>query len=75
MTAFNSIMSAHEDALHQLELAEAELALLKQELVLQQLIDTREPTAEASRQLQRLRETVHRLVSRRAPSPKTEQAA
>ena len=68
-------MSAHEDALHQLELAEAELALLKQELVLQQLIDTREPTAEASRQLQRLREAVDRLVIRRAPSPKNEQAA
>jgi hypothetical protein len=68
-------MSAYEDALYQLELAEAELALLKQELVLQHLVDARAPTTEASRQLRLLRETVDKLVALRTPSPKTRQAA
>jgi hypothetical protein len=36
-----------QTALNQVELAEAELAVLKQELVLQHLIDTGEPTARA----------------------------
>jgi hypothetical protein len=46
---------------HEVELAEAELAVLKQELVLQHLIDTGEPTAGEMAHLQRLREAVARL--------------
>ena len=38
-----------------IELAEAELAVIKQERVLQQLLDTREPTNEARSLLERLR--------------------
>jgi hypothetical protein len=53
-----------QEALDRLQIAEAELAALKQELVLQHLIDTREPTEEARRQLQRLREIVDRLTTR-----------
>jgi hypothetical protein len=55
-----------KDALDQLQIAEAELAALKQQLVLQHLIDTREPTEEARRQLHRLREIVDRLSTRPA---------
>jgi hypothetical protein len=56
-----------QGALHQLDLAEAELAVLKQELVLQHLLDTREPTADASAQLERLREVVARLSAGDGP--------
>ena len=50
-------------ALNQVELAEAELAVLKQELVLQHLIDTSEPTEEARVMLQRLRDAVAKLTA------------
>jgi hypothetical protein len=53
-----------EEARHQIELATAELAILKQELVLQQLIDTREPTDEARALLERLRELAETLTGR-----------
>jgi hypothetical protein len=57
-------MSPNEQAaLDQLQLAEAELAVLKQELVLQHLLDTREPTDEARALLARLREAVARLTT------------
>jgi hypothetical protein len=58
--------NAQDDALDQLHIAEAELAVLKQELVLQHLIDTREPTEEARRKLERLRRVVDRLTARPA---------
>ena len=51
-----------QEALRQLELAEAELAALKQELVLQHLIDTDEPNSEAATQLARLRQAVGKLL-------------
>jgi hypothetical protein len=56
-------------AFDQLELAEAELAVLKQELVLQHLIDTREPTDGARALLARLRDTVTRLTTPRPGEP------
>jgi hypothetical protein len=57
-----------EEARHQIELATAELAILKQELVLQQLIDTREPTDEARALLERLRELAETLAGRNGRS-------
>ena len=53
-----------ERAFDQVELAEAELALLKQEHVLRDLITTDEPTAEAKARLEKLREIVARLSSK-----------
>ena len=46
---------------HQLDLAEAELAVLKQEGVLRHLVTTGEPTADAVEQLARLRAIVAKL--------------
>jgi hypothetical protein len=67
---------AEEAASHQLELAEAELAVLKQELALQHLIDTREPTAEARAHLARLREVARVLKETRPLSDdRAEEAA
>ena len=57
-----------QEAFRQLELAEAELAVLKQELVLQHLIDTREPSADAVTQLATLREVVARLLEKSDPN-------
>jgi uncharacterized protein YigA (DUF484 family) len=48
-------------ARRELELVEAELAVLKQELVLQHLVDTGEPTEEARMALARLRDVAVRL--------------
>jgi hypothetical protein len=55
---------ADNGALDQLKIAEAELAMLKQELVLQHLIDTREPTEEARKKLHRLRQLVEQLTAK-----------
>jgi hypothetical protein len=63
-------MSIEEEALHKIELAAAELAVLKQELVLQQLIDTREPTQEAREILRRLRQVAEALTAPRDASHK-----
>jgi hypothetical protein len=54
-------------ALNQVDLAEAELAVLKQELVLQHLIGTREPTEDARVVLQRLRDAVAKLTAGSIP--------
>jgi hypothetical protein len=53
---------AEEAARHELDLAEAELDVLKQELVLQHLIDTGEATEEASSHLTKLREIARALT-------------
>jgi hypothetical protein len=61
-------MSPDEQAaFDQIQLAEVELALIKQELVLQHLVDIREPTEEARVMLLRLREAVARLSEARMP--------
>jgi hypothetical protein len=52
---------SEEAARQQLELAEAELAVLRQELVLQHLIDAREPSEEARIKLAKLREVAQKL--------------
>jgi hypothetical protein len=54
-------------AFSQVELAEAELAVLKQELVLQHLVDAREPTEDARVMLARLRAAVARLTGGGVP--------
>jgi hypothetical protein len=67
---------AEQAARHELDLAEAELAVLKQELALQHLIDTREATVEARRHLTKLREIARVLTERRPRSDdRTEEAA
>ena len=53
-----------ERALSQIELAEAELAILKQEGVLRDLLSTGAPTAEAVAQLARLRELIEKIAAR-----------
>jgi hypothetical protein len=53
-------------AQQQVELADAEFQVLKQEIALRHLLDTGEPTDEARAQLQRLRDTVARLVEKAA---------
>ena len=61
-----------KEAHQQVDLAEAELAVLKQEGVLRHLISTGEPTAEAAAQLQRLRQLAANLADaqrRGAPPP------
>jgi hypothetical protein len=55
-----------ERALKQVDLAEAELALLKQEQLLRDLLTTDEPTAEATARLKKLREVVARLTTQRS---------
>ena len=50
----------HDAARRELELVEAELAVVKQELVLQHLVATGEPTEEARMALARLRDVVAR---------------
>jgi hypothetical protein len=52
-------------ARRELDLAEAELAVLKQELVLQHLVDTGEPTEEARMVMARLRDVAARLSESR----------
>jgi hypothetical protein len=54
-------------AFDQVQLAEAELAVLKQELALQHLINMREPTEDARAILERLRAAVSRLAPASAP--------
>ena len=53
-----------ERALSEIHLAEAELAVLKQEGVLRNLLSTGAPTAEAVAQLARLRELVEKIALR-----------
>ena len=53
-----------ERALSQIDLAEAELAVLKQEGVLRNLLSTGAPTAEATAQLVRLRELAEQMAER-----------
>jgi hypothetical protein len=55
-----------ERALEQVDLAEAELALLKHEQLLRDLLTTEEPTAEATARLQKLRDNVARLTAKRS---------
>jgi len=50
-------------ALDQIELGEAELAVLKQEQVLRELLSTGVPTADATARLAALREAVERLLA------------
>ena len=52
-----------KEALAQIDIAEAELAVLKQEGVLRHLLSTGEPTVEAVAQLARLRKAVAGLVT------------
>ena len=59
-------------AQHQVALAEAEFKVLKQELVLQHLIDTGEPTDQAGALLEQLRSVVRELTER-GPSPEKNQ--
>jgi hypothetical protein len=49
----------------EIDLAEAELALLKQEMLIRQLLDTGEPTAEAKRFLDDLRRRIDHLTRER----------
>jgi hypothetical protein len=56
-----------KQALDQIELAEAELAVLKQEQVLRELLSTALPTADATARLATLRKAVERLVAGSAP--------
>ena len=63
-----------QTARNQLELAEAELAVLKQEHVLRHLLETGEASDEARAQLAKLRETVANLMNRQK-SPLTQKAA
>ena len=53
--------------LREIELAEAELAVLKQEGVLRHLVTTQNPTAEPVEQLGRLRDVVKKLSTAEAP--------
>ena len=55
----------------ELDCAEAELAVIKQEHLLQNLISTGEPTAEAVEQLARLRDILKRLVAPSVAPPET----
>ncbi|MBO0742864.1 MAG: hypothetical protein J2P51_15745 [Hyphomicrobiaceae bacterium] len=55
------IERTQEAARRELDLAEAELAVLKQELVLQRLVDTGEPTEQARAALTRLRNVAAEL--------------
>ena len=55
--------------LSQIDLAEAELAVLKQEGVLRNLLATGEPTAEAVAQLARLRELVEKFAAQNKDGP------
>jgi hypothetical protein len=61
-----------ERALEEVNLAEAELAQLKHEQLLRDLLTTEEPTAEATARLQKLREDVARLTAKR-PAESDEQ--
>ena len=54
---------AARQALHQLELAEAELAVLKQEQVQRELLRMGEPTAVGTALLRELREAVERVTA------------
>jgi hypothetical protein len=69
------MLTPSEKAARQIELVEAELAVLKQELVLQHLIDTREPSEEARIKLAKLREVVQILSDRGDRTTTTQQAA
>jgi hypothetical protein len=67
------IEHTQEAARRALELAEAELAVLKQELALQHLIDTGEPTEEARMVLAGLRDLAAQLSA--SPSPANTEVA
>jgi hypothetical protein len=54
-----------EGAREELKFAEAELAVLKQEQVLRELLRCGEPTAEATARLCQFRQAVERLSSRK----------
>jgi hypothetical protein len=54
-----------ERAREELQGAEAELAVLKQEQVLRDLVRSGEPTVEATARLRQLREAAERLSSRK----------
>jgi hypothetical protein len=58
---------AAKHALDQIELGEAELAVLKQEQVLRELLSTGLPTADATARLAALRKAVERLLAGSAP--------
>jgi hypothetical protein len=67
---------AEQAARRELDLAEAELAVLKQESVLRHLIDTREPTEEARIHLTKLRDVARVLTEgRRPPDDSADRAA
>jgi hypothetical protein len=55
------VQRMQDAARHELELVEAELAVLKQELVVRHLVDTGAPTEEARMALAQLREVAARL--------------
>ena len=59
-------------AQEEVELAEAELQVLKQELVVQHLIDTGEPTDEAQELLERVRAVAKALAEERPPSDQSD---
>ena len=54
---------AAQQALEQLELAEAELAVIKQEQALRELLRLGEPTAEGTALLSKLRDAVERATA------------
>ena len=60
--------------LSQIDLAEAEPAVLKQEGVLRNLLTTGEPTAEAVAQLARLRELVEKFAAQNSDGRPTDNA-
>ena len=64
-------MDRRKRALRQVELAEAELAPLREEQVLRDLLATDEPSSESKERLRRLRAAVTRLTGKqlRKPTP------
>jgi hypothetical protein len=63
------------EALDQVELAEAEVAVIRQEQVLRELLSSGEPTAAATALLQKLRATASRLAAQRGKPRGATQAA
>ena len=59
-------------AQEEVELAEAELQVLKQELVVQHLIDTGEPTDEAQELLEQVPAVAKALAEERPPSDQSD---
>jgi len=72
-SSLTSIDKKGHRAQHQVALAEAEFQVLKQELVLQHLIGTGEPTDQAGALLEQLRSVVRQLTER-GPSPEKKSA-